>query len=293
MTLDRRARAEERPLHTTSEEARFEAFGLTVWGQPDGIPTIGLHGWLDNANTFDRIAPLLPELRLVALDLPGHGLSDHRPMGVHYESALDVQDVLAVADALGWEQFALLGHSRGGAVSAEIAGLFPERITRAVMIDGYIEGDDNPDDGAASRRRAIEQMLAAQAKQPPTYPTLEAMAQRVTQATDQSFDAAAALVARGHKQVDGGYTWRTDPRIRFRSPHGLPSSIIDVLMQHTTAPSLLIMAAQGDRWYRPAVPRCQQHNRQLRVIEIDGPHHLHLEAQAQAVADAVRDHLAG
>ena len=73
----------------------FNVLGLRLhakqWGNPEGIPTIALHGWLDNANTFDRLAPLMPELNLVALDFAGHGLSTHRAEGVHYHPIYDIQ----------------------------------------------------------------------------------------------------------------------------------------------------------------------------------------------------------
>ena len=37
-----------------------------VWGSPDGIPVMGLHGWMDNSATFDGIAPLLtPSVRWI------------------------------------------------------------------------------------------------------------------------------------------------------------------------------------------------------------------------------------
>src|SRR5258705_12818297 len=108
-----------------SKELSFSVNGLRLtaktWGDPMSAPTFALHGWLDNADSFDRLAPLLPELDLVALDFAGHGFSSHRPAGVHYTSLLDVQDVVAVANDLGWEQFNLIGHSMGAAVAAKLA----------------------------------------------------------------------------------------------------------------------------------------------------------------------------
>ena len=63
-------------------------------GPPAGQPCLLLHGWLDNAGTWSALAPLLPpHLHLVALELPGHGLSDHLPAGLHYH---DVDHLSAI-----------------------------------------------------------------------------------------------------------------------------------------------------------------------------------------------------
>ncbi|HSG89716.1 MAG TPA: alpha/beta hydrolase, partial [Pseudomonadales bacterium] len=265
----------------TGEERRIDVPGLRLaarsWGTPGGRPFLALHGWLDNANSWNRLAPLLPELEIVALDFAGHGRSDHRAPGSHYTSFADVQDVIAAAGALGWDRFGLLGHSMGGAVASETAGLFPERITEAVFIDGLLHHEGNAASGNERNRRAIEQMLDAHLRRPPTYPSLEAMATRVTQATDQSIDAAMELVTRGHRVVDDGITWVTDPRIRFATPLRISARQIDGLMAAVTAPSLLIVALQGDRWYRPGVERRAEHHRFLTIEEMDGPHHVHLE----------------
>ncbi|MFZ8915387.1 MAG: alpha/beta fold hydrolase, partial [Pseudomonadales bacterium] len=189
-----------------------------AWGNSGGAPFLGLHGWLDNANTFNRLAPLLPELNFIALDFAGHGRSDHRAPGVHYTSFFDVQDVVAAAEALGFERFGLIGHSMGGAVTSETAGLFPERITQAISIDGFVHHHGSPKDCNDRNKEAILQMLKASEKKPPVYASIDAMAERVTEATDQSLAAASELVARGHHAVEGGVTWRTDPRIRFATP---------------------------------------------------------------------------
>lgn len=278
------------------EERRIEIPGRRLaaraWGDPSGEPFFCLHGWLDNANSFERLAPRLPELQIVALDFAGHGLSDHLAPGCHYFPLGYIQDLLAAADALGWERFGLIGHSMGAGIASEAAGLFPERVTRVVLIDGMVHHEGGPKDANARNRLAIEQMLRAGEKSPPVYPDVAAMARRVTEATDQSLDAASLLVERGHRVVDGGVTWRTDPRIRFATPARISSRQIDELMAATTAPTLLLMASRGDRWYRSGVERRAQHHPRLTIEELDGPHHFHLEPDhVDAVAARVRGFL--
>jgi pimeloyl-ACP methyl ester carboxylesterase len=275
------------------EDLRLEVPGLTLaarrWGTPGGRPFLALHGWLDNANTWNRLAPRLPELDIVALDFAGHGHSEHRAPGVHYNSLFDIQDVIAAADSLGFDRFGLLGHSMGAAVSSELAGLFPERVTDAVLVDGLVHAQGKPSEANERNRKAVEQMLRAAEKRPPVYADLEAMTGRVSEATDQSREAAAELVARGHAFVDGGCTWRTDPRIRFATPLRIIARQIDDLMARTTARCLLIVAREGDRWYRSGVERRVEHHPSLEVCELDGPHHIHLEpAHVDAVTKVVR-----
>ena len=58
-----------------------------------------LHGWLDNANSFRPLLPLMPELNAVAIDLPGHGRSGHLNQAVPYTIASSAHYVLQTAEA--------------------------------------------------------------------------------------------------------------------------------------------------------------------------------------------------
>uniref|UniRef100_H2ZSP7 AB hydrolase-1 domain-containing protein n=1 Tax=Latimeria chalumnae TaxID=7897 RepID=H2ZSP7_LATCH len=85
-----------------------------AWGPPTGRPILCLHGWADNANTFNELIPLLPkDYYYVVLDLPGHGFSSHRPSGVPYYDASYLGDVRWVVEELEWSKFTIMGHSMG------------------------------------------------------------------------------------------------------------------------------------------------------------------------------------
>src|SRR3546814_16881901 len=76
---------------------------------------------------FERIGT---RVELVAPDLPGHGRSAHLPPGADYSFAGALHSVLDVADALGWERFALLGHSMGAGIASLLAAGAPGRVER-------------------------------------------------------------------------------------------------------------------------------------------------------------------
>ena len=56
-------------------------------GDPQNPWVIALHGWLDNAASFNALAPLLKDVYVIALDLPGHGHSDAMASPDHYTIA--------------------------------------------------------------------------------------------------------------------------------------------------------------------------------------------------------------
>ncbi len=260
-------------------ELRTPHLRLTAraWGPPDGIPVLALHGWLDSAASYDALAPLLSETRLVALDLPGHGGSEYRPPGVHYHFVDFIPDVVAAADALGWERFALLGHSLGGGIASFVAAILPERVTRLAMIEGLGPPTSNPADGPVNLRKAIEQMNALPHKRPPVYPSVEAAIQARCEASDLSWAAAATLVGRGLQPLDDGFGWRTDPRLRFVSPLYLSEPQILAYMGQIQAPALLIC---GDNGY--LIKRAYMQERYARIASLTvkilpGGHHPHLE----------------
>lgn len=249
-----------------------------AWGPTDGIPVLALHGWLDNAASFDALAPQLSDLRLVALDLTGHGHSEHRPPGAHYHFVDFVPDVIAAADALDWQRFALLGHSLGGGIVSFVAAILPERITQVAMIEGLGPPTSDPADGPANLRKTIAQMDALPRKHPTLYADLEAAIQARCEASGLSWRAASILVERSLQPVgDRGYGWRTDPRLRFVSPLYLTEPQILAYMARIEAPALLICGADGYLVKRAYMQERYARIARLSVHILPGGHHPHLE----------------
>jgi glutathione S-transferase len=100
-------------------------FALRIYRDHRCPPALALHGWLDNGASFDRLAPMLSGLHLVALDLAGHGRSQHRHPSVVSHFIDWAPEIVAVADRLGWETFVLIGHSMGAGISSLVAGTSP------------------------------------------------------------------------------------------------------------------------------------------------------------------------
>jgi pimeloyl-ACP methyl ester carboxylesterase len=250
-----------------------------AWGDPMLPRLLALHGWLDNAASFDALAPRLCEhFHIVAVDLPGHGRSAHRPPGIWYHYVDYLGDALAAADALGWERFGLLGHSLGGAVASMLAGVVPERIERLLLIEALGPITLTPEKTLAHLRRAIAERAGAAGKSLRIFPNLTEAAAARARAGDLSRDAAMVLVARGTAPVPGGLSWSSDPRLTLTSPaRYTEEQILDVLAG-IRAPTLLLLAQpEAEFLSRAMIDKRVAAVNGIKVRRLPGGHHLHLE----------------
>ncbi|HST27868.1 MAG TPA: alpha/beta hydrolase [Rudaea sp.] len=259
-----------------------------AWGDESLPKLLALHGWLDNAASFDTLAPLLcGHFHIVAIDFPGHGRSDWRPPGAWYHYVDYLSDTLAAADALGWSRFGLLGHSLGAAVASMLAGACTERIERLLLIEGLGPLTQAPEQALEQLQRAFADRNSTDAKSLRVFKDLdEAVAARL-RANDLSREAATILVERGVKPATGGLTWSTDPRLMLASPMRNTEEQVLAVLRGVSAPTGLILAEPE----QPYMPRAVMDRRIAQVNDIEvarmpGTHHLHLEA-APAVAAAL------
>jgi pimeloyl-ACP methyl ester carboxylesterase len=252
-------------------------YAAKQWGDEQGIPTLALHGWLDNAATFDFLAPLLPELNLVALDFPGHGFSGHRPPGFKYHYLDYVADVITVVDALKWDRFNLMGHSLGAGVAGVTAGSFPDRIAKLVLLEGIAPMTGDSQKSPQYLARSIHQMKQIGKRKPPVYKAKSDLIAARFKAGDMKLTSVAALVDRGTVAREEGVTWRSDPRLRVGSPSYLMDDQVFSFLEHIEAATLLVVAEKGLFSDRKRLEKCTQRIKNLHKVEIKGGHHVHLD----------------
>ncbi len=280
-----------------TEEIRIQANGLELaakqWGSADAPAIIALHGWLDNAASHDRLAPALQGYRVIALDFAGHGYSSHRPEGVRYHMLDNVDDVIALADALELQQFILLGHSMGAGIATYTAASFPERVRKLILLEGIGSNTSRPDEAPSVLRKAVEDMKKAGAKRKPVYETREEAIQARSQAIGGiSLDAAAHICSRGLEPVGDGFTWRSDPRLKMSSAIRLTDEMVTAYLQSLTMPVLLVRGRHSFFATESTLQKRAEMIPNCRSVVLDGNHHLHLEPDTfAAVADAINGFL--
>lgn len=266
------------------------ALAALEWGDADAPPLLALHGWLDNAGSFATLAPLLaPQFRVIALELPGHGHSAHLPAGAGYHYLDHVRAVLAALDALELPRCALLGHSLGAGIASLLAAAAPERIERLHLIEGL---GPLGDDGAHTLQRYRDALAAppANGKTLRVFRDAEQAARARAMASGLDAGLACPIVERGLRAVDGGWQWRSDPRLARPTAIRLAEPQIHALLAGIEAPTALLLA-QPATPYLPAAQMaaraaCVPH---LAIEHMGGGHHLQLE-QPQAVAQWVLRH---
>ena len=116
-----------------------EAGRISARVHGSGEPVLLLHGHPQTGVMWHRVAPLLDSTHtLVIPDLPGYGASeapapafDHAP----YDKRSMALAMIELMRSLGHEQFAVVGHDRGGRVAYRLALDSPESVTRLALLD--------------------------------------------------------------------------------------------------------------------------------------------------------------
>jgi pimeloyl-ACP methyl ester carboxylesterase len=212
------------------------------WGDPGAPPVVCVHGYTSSAEAFNALARHLSDrVRLIALDVRGHGESAWSPDGA-YQYADQAGDLAGLVDQLGLRRFTLIGTSMGGIIAMTYAGAHAERLA------GLVINDIGPDPEAGTQR--ITQMVG---DRPDRFATLDdALAYRrrmspivASRTEDDQRELAHGVLRR---DGDGAWGWKMDPayvtqRVQKGPP---PRPPLWPALARIHAPTLVVWGTDSD-----------------------------------------------
>jgi pimeloyl-ACP methyl ester carboxylesterase len=301
----------------------------TYHGGDDGTNTmtaknkiLALHGWMDNSASFHYLAPHLVhklggKAELVALDLPGHGLSSHKSLdgpstllseGVYYvvealhqlgwnigDDSPSTSPVPHRTDSCGGGGVTIIGHSMGGGIGLVCAAAYPEHVDKLVMLDIYGPLPGESDKSVTLIRSHIEARRKG-ARPNRVYPTLEqAIQTRQLTATKApgkqwlSIEAATEMVHRATTRVQDaqgkeGWSFRHDTRLLWPSMQNLMPEQIDSIMKSVECPTCILIAEHGWPFKKERVDKALEILQPCVHKILPGSHHLHADPNTAEAA---------
>lgn len=241
-----------------------------------------IHGWLDNANSFRPMLPLIDNANTVAIDLPGHGYSDHQQ--TIYTLPLQAHTVLATADKLGWDTFTLVGHSLGGCIAPFATVAAEDRIEKLILIEAAGPRTE-PAESLPNRLKQFNKDMSQPEKyQSRLFDSIDQAIESRLRANTMTQASARLIVERQLQEIetDGAvkWQWRFDRKLRVTSPSYFTEEQVQAVLSALKCQVLCIL---GDNGY---LTNWQETTSRLNCIQnltpktLAGNHHLHLDTPA-------------
>ncbi|XP_001640979.2 serine hydrolase-like protein 2 [Nematostella vectensis] len=279
------------------------------WGRGEK-KFLGLHGWLDNVETFSSLAPLLEkEVTLVAFDFPGHGMSSRRPAGTAYTFLDWVLDVRKVVVQLGWVKFSMIGHSMGASVAALYAGTFPSEVIDLILIEyrgPSVAGENLAREVLRECADDLSRIHYKQKLQPrQQVAKFHQLVQRLMNKNpDITKESAERLMSRSGIPEQDGYRLDIDQRLKpakNRDVRGnfmiLSQEMINSILTGICCSVLVVrgndchpMFRIQDDYIRARLDVIKQHASEYFHHEVPGNHFVHLN-EPEVVARVIREYL--
>lgn len=218
-----------------------------------------VHGYLDAAGTWDRVAPAIAERghRVLAPDMRGFGDGDRAPRGSYYHFSDYVADLAEIVDVLApGERLALVGHSMGGTITTLYAGAFPENVVRLANLEGLGPPDNPWEVGPIRMRRWIEEVRAVRARAEPTPMRREDASRRLrtnhprvpSEVLDHRLPhlvrEAREVAPEAHVESGDDVVWRSDPLHRTTSPVPFFAKLFIEFAKRVTCPVLFVSGGE-------------------------------------------------
>ncbi|OWR45783.1 hypothetical protein KGM_205079 [Danaus plexippus plexippus] len=277
----------EVPVKEVNIPVKWGHLAARLWGNENEQPILALHGWQDNAGTWDTLAPLLCHKRpILAIDFPGHGLSSWIPAGMHYYTWDLPRLILYLKNYFKWNKLSLLCHSMGSIAGMRYASIFPEEIAFYIAIDSLIY-DDYDTDKVVNNYATILKKIQGISKwkdEPPSY-TMEEIIKIWHLGTTKSIamESVPHLLKRGSKPSSkdpNKYYFSRDPRLKQILFTVEDKKLVETLAKKLTCPTLYIKGTNSpfgnDEFAVEMRELIAKNNNNFESHFLPGTHHLHL-----------------
>ena len=256
---------------------------LNVEVSGKGPPLLLLHGFTGSAATWTPHAPAWEGFTTVAVDLLGHGDSDHPRDPGRYRMERCVDDLAALLEQLGIERAALLGYSMGGRIALRLALRSPGRIS-ALVLESAAPGIE---DVAERETRMRSDAALADAIE------RDGIAAFVDRWESQPLFSSQATLPEPVRSALRRQRLSNDPRGLANSLRGIGAGAEEPVFDRLSElrmPVLLITGALDEKYCSLARRTAAALRSTRHEVVADAGHAVHLE-EPEAFAEAVRSFL--
>lgn len=237
-----------------------------------------LHGYLDNAASFSTLLPYLSKYPCVAIDLAGHGRSEHRSSDAHYHLVDYAYDLHRFIETQKFEKVILVGHSLGAIVSSIYAATRPKSLVGFIAIEsiGPLSQSQNTtaeqiQTSFLSRDKAYQSI-----KQPAS---LQALIKARCAISDLNKEQAKLILERNVKSNSShSLEWRTDKRLRTQSCMRMTEKQAINVLSNIECPRALVIGSRGFDKIKCILQERESCFDNVDTITISGGHHVHLDS---------------
>lgn len=218
----------------------------SVWGDGEKPPMLLVHGGRDHSRNWDFVAAgLVDQYTIYAPDLRGHGDSGWA-IGGMYSFPEFTLDVATLASKLPLP-LTIFGHSLGGAVAMQYAGVFPENVEKVISIEGWGPPDMPHVSAQVRMRQWIGHMHEMEERSPRRYKTIEDATERMIEANPHlTPEMARHLTIHGSSTNDDGtFSWKFDNYVRIMSPMEFNIEDANDIWSRIDCPILLVKGAES------------------------------------------------
>ena len=254
------------------------------------LPIIALHGWLDNANSFQPLAQSLPEHTILSLDLAGHGKSAGRSPDSGYNLWQDVWEILDIVEQMGWQRFYLMGHSRGAMIAVLLSAV-TDGVQKLALIDGLVPLPIQESEAPQQLAQAIADRRKYMNHRRRRYSNRDdALAVRLKGPFPLQRESAQLFAERGLGHDQDGYFWLADPRLQAASDVKYSEAQLRAFIEQIDIPVKLFLGRDNLDIKERLFASYWQQMKTCDTEVLDGSHHLHMERSRDTIAERLADY---